>query len=249
MRTFSVLNQKGGVGKTTTALNLAHAIALRGHKVAAIDMDPQGHLTTGFGEEIRPQLGMAEVLFGEKSLEEVGIMTRKNLELFPAGTRLSEVEQSVRGFKGGNLLKNELKKIQEKDFIFIDCPPSAAILSMNAIFASTEIIIPVSSDYLALHGLSRLVEILYKIEERLRHKLTKWIVLTRFHGRRRLANEVREKLEKHFPNRVLKTPIREAVALAESPGYGYSIFEHQKNGNGANDYNALAEDLLHGRTR
>lgn len=246
---MAILNQKGGVGKTTTSINLAHAMALRGKKVTAIDMDPQGHLTTGFGMETRPQKGMAEVLMEEESFADMRVQARENLQLLPAGTRLSEVEQSVRGIRGGNLLNEELKAIKKQDFVFIDCPPSAAILTMNAILASTEMIIPVSSDYLALHGLSRLMGILKHIEERLNHKMKTWVLLTRFHGRRRLANEVRDKLVQHFPGRVLATSIREAVALAESPSYGKSIFEYQKRGNGAADYNALADDLLKGRSR
>lgn len=248
MRTFAILNQKGGVGKTTTAINLAHAMALRGYKVTAIDMDPQNHLTVGLGEEIHPQSGMDEVLSGEAAFSQVSINTRENLCLVPAGNRLSEVEQSVRGVKGGYLLAKEIKKLRGQDFVFVDCPPSAAILSMNAILASKEIIVPVSSDFLALHGLSRLMIVLNHIESRLAHKLKIWIALTRFHTRRKLANEVRNKLVGYFPGRVLLTPVREAVALAESPGYGQSIFEYQKRGIGADDYGALAEDLLNGRT-
>lgn len=248
MRIFAVLNQKGGVGKTTTAINLAHALALRGHKVTAIDMDPQNHLTAGLGEESRQQSGVDEVLLSNKALDEVRIKTRDNLQLIPAGTRLPEVEQNVRGVKAGSLLKNQISTMKEQDFIFIDCPPSSGILSMNAILAAKEIIIPVSSDFLSLHGTSRLMEILNHIEKKLRHKMKVWVVLTRFHSRRRLANEVREKLINYFPGNVLKTAVREAVALAESPGYGQTIFEYQKKGNGAADYGALADDLLKDRT-
>jgi len=247
MRTFAVLNQKGGVGKTTTAINLAHAMALRGHKVTAIDMDPQNHLTAGLGEETHPQSGIDEVLLGESSFGDMRINARENLELLPAGTRLPEVEQSVRGVKGGHLLANEVKKLRQ-DFVFIDCPPSSGILAMNAILAAKEIIVPVSSDYLAMHGMSRLMAILKHVEQRLDHKMKVWVVLTRFHARRRLSNEVRDKLVSYFSGRVLATPIREAVALAESPSYGQTIFEYQKRSNGALDYGELAEDLLNGRT-
>ncbi|ORU93232.1 MAG: hypothetical protein A6F70_04980 [Cycloclasticus sp. symbiont of Bathymodiolus heckerae] len=247
MRTFAVLNQKGGVGKTTTAINLAHAMALRGHKVTAIDMDPQNHLTAGLGEEQHPQSGIDEVLLGESTFAEMRINARENLKLMPAGTRLSEVEQSVRGIKGGHLLADEVKKLRQ-DFVFIDCPPSSGILSMNAILAAKEIIIPVSSDYLALHGMSRLMGILKHVEGRLNHKMKVWVVLTRFHSRRRLSNEVRDKLVSYFTDSVLVTPVREAVALAESPSYGQTIFEYQKRSNGAIDYSNLAEDLLNGRT-
>jgi chromosome partitioning protein len=247
MRTFAVLNQKGGVGKTTTVSSLAHAMALRGYKVTAVDMDPQNHLTASFGKETHPQAGIDEVLLGESSFAEMRIDARENLKLLPAGTRLSEVEQSVRGVKGGHLLADQVKK-QRQDFVFIDCPPSSGILAMNAILAAKEIIIPVSSDYLALHGMSRLMGILKHVEERLNHKMKVWVVLTRFHSRRRLANEVRDKLKGYFADGVLVTPVREAVALAESPSYGQTIFEYQKRSNGALDYTALADDLLNGRT-
>ncbi len=248
MRTFAVLNQKGGVGKTTTAINLAHAMALRGHKVTAIDMDPQNHLTAGLGKETHPQAGIDEVLLAQSNLDDIVIEARDNLRLIPAGTRLSEVEQGAKGVKGGLLLANEVKKMQGQDFVFIDCPPSSGILAMNAILAAKEIIVPVSSDYLALHGMSRLMGILKHVDKRLNHKMKVWVILTRFHARRRLANEVRDKLVSYFPGSVLSTAIREAVALAESPSYGQTIFEYQKRGNGSSDYSALADDLLHGRT-
>ena len=247
MRTFVILNQKGGVGKTTTAINLSHAMVLKGHKVTAIDMDPQSHLTAGLGKETPSQSGIDEVLMGESSFSEMKVEARKNLQLLPAGIRLAQVEQSPKSVKSGHLLANQVKKLRQ-DFVFIDCPPSSGILSMNAILAAKEIIIPVSSDYLALHGLSRLMGILKQVEDRLDHKMKVWVALTRFHTRRRLSNEVCDKLVSYFPNGVLKTPIRETVALAECPSYGKTIFEYQKGSNGATDYNSLAEDLLNRNT-
>jgi len=211
-------------------------------------MDPQNHLTVSMGEENHPQSGIDEILLGESSFSEKLIRSRENLHIVPAGNRLSEVERDIRGLKGGYLLDAKVKKLKSQDFVFIDCPPSAAVLSMNAILASKEIIVPVSSDFLALHGLSQLMVTLKHIKERLKHEMKIWVVLTRFHGRRRLAREVQEKLKNYFPNSVLATPIREAVALAESPSYGRTIFEHDENGNGANDYRSLAEDLLTART-
>lgn len=248
MRSIAIINQKGGVGKTTTAINLSHAIALKGHGVMAIDMDPQNHLTAGMGEETQSQSGIDEVLLGESNFSDKVIQSRENLQIVPAGNRLTEVELKVRGVDGGYLLKKEVKKLKKHDFVFMDCPPSAAVLSMNAILAAKEIIVPVSSDYLALHGMSRLMMTLEHIKKRLKHEMKVWVVLTRFHGRRRLAKEVQDKLKGYFPNGVLATPIREAVALAECPSYGQTIFEHQKKGNGANDYDALADDLLAKRT-
>ena len=249
MHMIAVMNQKGGVGKTTTTLNLAHALALAGKSVTVIDMDPQAHLTASFGAEMKMQAGIDEVLLGESKLSEVRINVRDNLHLVPAGIRLGELEQiSTGGAERGWLLKNAVNRMRGQDYVLIDCPPSSGMLTMNAMLAAKEMLIPVSGDYLALHGLSRLLGILKHIETRLTHATKKWMVVTRFHNRRKLANEVRDKLNEYFPGQVLSTPIRETVALAESPSFGQTIFEYQKSSNGAKDYLGLADDLLKGRT-
>lgn len=246
---IAVMNQKGGVGKTTTTLNLAHALAMSGKRVVVIDMDPQAHLTASFGAEIKLQPGIDQVLMEDASIKEVSLPVRDNLELVPAGERLAEFEQHTEGgARRGIFLREALKKVRNRDFVLFDCPPSAGLLTMNALLACKEMLIPVSGDYLALHGLSRLLEILKHVETRLKHKTRKWLVVTRFHGRRRLANEVREKLLAYFPGQVLATPIRESVALAESVSFGQTIFEYQNKGHGSDDYRALADDLLAGRT-
>lgn len=246
---IAVMNQKGGVGKTTTTLNLAHALAMSGKRVTVIDMDPQAHLTASFGAESKRQPGIDQVLMDGASISEVSLAVRENLDLVPAGERLAEFEQHTEGgARRGMFLHDALQKVRNRDFVLFDCPPSAGLLTMNALLACKEMLIPVSGDYLALHGLSRLLEILKHVETRLKHKTRKWLVVTRFHGRRRLANEVREKLLAYFPGQVLATPIRESVALAESVSFGQTIFEYQNKGHGSEDYRALADDLLAGRT-
>lgn len=246
---IAVMNQKGGVGKTTTTLNLAHALALAGKSVTVIDMDPQAHLTASFGAEMKMQAGIDEVLMGESKLSEVRINVRENLNLVPAGVRLGELEQIITGgAEHGWLLNKAVSRMRGQDFVLIDCPPSSGMLTINAMLAAREMLIPVSGDYLALHGLSRLLGILKHIETRLKHATKIWMVVTRFHSRRKLANEVRDKLKEYFPGQVLTTPIRETVALAESPSFGQTIFEYQKSSNGAKDYRDLADDLLKGRT-
>ena len=249
MRVIAVINQKGGVGKTTTTLNLAHALANKGKKVLAIDLDPQAHLTAGFGSLRKNQQGIADVLLGEAELNDVVVEAREGVDLVPAGVRLGELEHiNAGGAKRGFLLRDALKnKARSKDFVLIDCPPSSGILGMNALLAAKEVLIPVSGDFFALQGLSRLMSIFDHIEGSLKKKIEKWVVLTRFHERRRLAREVREKIAAYFPDRVFKTHIRETVALAESPGFGQTIFEYQASGNGAKDYLALADDLIKGR--
>ena len=246
---IAVINQKGGVGKTTTTLNLAHALAQLGNKVLAIDLDPQAHLTAGFGSLRKNQQGIADVMLDGTDIKEVTIPVRENLELVPAGVRLGELEHvSKGGAKRGFLLRDALKnKTRGKDFVLIDCPPSSGILGMNALLAAKEVLIPVSGDFFALQGLSRLMGIFQHIEGSLKNKIDKWVVLTRFHERRRLAREVKDKVCDYFPQRVFKTHIRETVALAESPGFGQTIFEYQASGNGAKDYLALADDVINNR--
>lgn len=242
------MNNKGGVGKTTSTINLAHALAKRGKRVLAIDMDPQGHLTAGLQLGV-PGEGIDEVLLGNKSLADVTVLVRENLELIPAGQRLGEMEfMSEGGAQRGFKLRNALEKKDEKDFILIDCPPSTGLLGMNALFASREVLIPVSSDFLSLQGLSRFVTILQYIEQAVSAKMKRWIVLTRYNERRKLARNVQQKLLEYFPGEIMKTPIRDSVALAESPSFKQTIFEYRAKSNGALDYSSLADDLLEGRT-
>jgi len=246
---IAVMNQKGGVGKTTTTLNLAHALAMSGKKVTVVDMDPQSHLTASFGVELPEQEGIDSVIRGDRKISDVKIKVRENLHLIPAGSKLGELEQiATGGAKRGWLLRDSLSRVRNQDYIFIDCPPSSGMLTMNAMLAAKEMLIPVSGDYLALHGLSRLLNILKHVEVRLKHVTKKWLVVTRFHSRRKLAREVHDKLLNYFPGQVLATPIRENVSLAESPSFGKTIFEYKNSCNGAQDYLDLADDLLKGRT-
>jgi len=246
---IAVINQKGGVGKTTTTLNLSHALAQHGKKVLVIDLDPQAHLTAGYGVLQREQEGIAEVLLGEAGIRDVIEVVRENVSIVPAGSRLGELEHLTEGgAKRGFLLKDALENnVKEYDFVLIDCPPSSGILGMNALLASEEVLVPVSGDFFALQGLSRLMSIFQHIENTLKRKTKKWVVLTRFHERRKLAKEVKGKILSYFPDCVFQTAIRETVALAESPGFGQTIFEYQPKCNGANDYRELAADVIENR--
>lgn len=249
MRTIAIINQKGGVGKSTTTMNMAHALSMEGHEVMALDMDPQGHLTTGFGVVNETEAGIDDILMENEGIRDVKMEVRDHMYLIPAGSRLGEFEMMPGGAERGWQLHSALQKgTNGEDFVLIDCPPSAGLLAMNALFAADEILIPVSSDYLALHSLSRFMQILRHVDEALDRKSRIWIALTRFQGRRRLAKEVRDKLIEYFPDNVLATPIRESVALAESPSFGQTIFEYQRKGHGAEDYHSLTMDLLKERT-
>jgi len=246
---IAVMNQKGGVGKTTTTFNLAHALSMTNKRVLAIDLDPQAHLTASFGIDTHSHPGIDEVMMRNASLSDVKLKVRDNISLIPAGPSLAEFDQVKEGgSQRGWYLKKILSRVRGSDIVLVDCPPSAGLLTMNALLAAKEMLIPVSGDYLALHGLSRLMGILKNIESRLQRQTKKWVVVTRFHERRRLAREVRDKLLQHFPGQVLATPIRESVALAESPSFAKTIFEYKQHSNGAQDYTDLADDLLSGRT-
>jgi len=247
---IAVINQKGGVGKTTTAINLAHALALLGQRVLALDLDPQGHLGIGLGVSGEKISGMDEVLLNGSDVHQFVVSTRNNsgcgqLDVVPAGPGLANVEHLVDGgTQRGMRLKNALQDIAPNyDSVIFDCPPSAGLLGINALFAARDLVIPVSSDFLALQSLSSFMTTLQFVEKTCGRSIGKHIVMTRYHQQRRLAREVRESLQQHFPGQLTKTSIRENVALAESPSYGESIFEYQLVSHGADDYRQLATEL------
>ena len=255
MRVIAVMNQKGGVGKTTTTLNLAHALALQGQSVLMLDMDPQGHLGSCFGINTHNSSGMDSVMLDGIPVDEAVTEVRDNLYLVPAGARLGEIEtraqeSSGKGKNMGYRLHDALAYMDRSrfDYVLMDCPPASGLLAMNAILACEEFIVPVTGDYLALQGLSRLIKVVGHIEQTLQKNTKKWFVLTRFQKQRKLAQQIREKMVGYFPNQVLETAIRENVALAESPGFAKTIFEYRPKSNGAEDYHQLAVDLLQQRT-
>jgi len=250
MRIIAVINQKGGVGKTTVTANLGHALQKAGSKVMLIDMDPQGQLTTSLGIFKMPSHGIDSVLLDQASLKAVEIHTRENLVLMPAGLRLIEIEQlNDGGISRAALLDGALQKENlDYDYVLIDCPPASGLLSANAIMAADEVLIPVSGDYLSLNGVAHLLGTLKKFESLRTKNLQQWIVMSRFHTRRRLSQEVRSKLLKHFPGKVLQTEIREAAALAECPAVGRTIFELRRTSHSAESFTQLAQDLAERRT-
>lgn len=255
MRIIAIINQKGGVGKTTTSVNLAHALARDNYHVTLLDLDPQGHLSTSLAMDNRDEnfnmaTGIGSVLLENEAINKVSYKVRDNLHLIPAGDHLNDVEHIQQGgATRGRLLKQALQQgeLDDQDFVLIDCPPASGLLAVNALFASDEILVPVVGDYLALCGVSQLMQTLKSFESMTRRKIAPWFTLTRFHPRGRLARDVLKKLTGYFPGRVLATAIRETVALAESPAQGKTIFEYRPHSHGAEDYTMLAEDLIHGR--
>ncbi|MFK5986643.1 MAG: ParA family protein [Pseudomonadota bacterium] len=248
-----VINQKGGVGKTTTTLNLSHALSQRGKKILLIDSDPQGHLGNCLGLNEHNGQGLDEVLLHGVGIEQLTKNIRPDMDILISGCGLGEMESKTdnSGATRGYRLHDALAFVKNDgiyDYIIVDCPPAAGLLAMNAILAADQMLIPVTGDYLALQGLSRLIQVLSHIEKRLEKSTKKWFVLTRFHERRKLAKEIRSKMINYFPAQVLKTSIRENVSLAESPGFGQTIFEYQPKSNGSKDYWQLADDFLQRRT-
>lgn len=249
-RIIAIMNQKGGVGKTTTTVNLGHALAQAGQRVALMDLDPQGQVATSLGFD-NNQPGLDSVLLDGAAIDDIKIPARDKLDLIVAGSRLNEFEHtSEGGLQRGHRLREALLKssLNQYDYVLIDCPPSSGLLGVNAMFAAGELLIPVSGDYLSLQGLSRMIQILKRAEELAGHKIKLWLVSTRMQMRRRLTEEVRNRILKYFPGRVFFTPVRENVALAECPSFGKTIFDYRKNSPGAEDYLSLAQDLMSGRT-
>ncbi len=249
MRRLAILNHKGGVGKTTTCLNLASAFADQGLKVLCVDLDPQGHLAVSLGVTEAGLEGVDSLFFDDAELSGLLIEAREGIDLLPAGYRLGEIERlAAEGRERAQVLRRKLDTVEaEYDLLLIDCPPNSGLLNFNALFAADEVLIPVSGDYLALHGLSQLLRTLNSAERFMKKPIRMWIALTRFAVRRRLANQVRDKLIKYFPDKLLTTAVRENAPLAESPSFGKSIFDYSRRSNGAQDYRALADDLLYGR--
>lgn len=245
-RVISVINQKGGVGKTTTTVNLAHALANMGRKVMIIDLDPQGHLAVSLGAVDSRKTGVDEVLLGQASLEQQLVSIRKNLSLVVSGPKLCQIEQPQSGGpQQGLRLKDALQQVKtDQDFIFIDCPPSSGVLIFNALVAADEILIPMASDFLSLQGLAFLVKTIRRFEKTLRRKYKVQLVISRFIPTRRLSRDVIDTLIKHFPGQILATVIRETSLLAECPGLGKTIHEYRAGSRSARDFRSLACDFL-----
>jgi chromosome partitioning protein len=248
-RTVAIINQKGGVGKTTTAVNLCHSLARMGKKVTVIDLDPQGHLSVSLGVVSPTLTGIDEVLLGRVSLAQQLISVRENLNLIVAGPRLQEIEQLSAGeAHHGDLLQKALEnQFADQDFIFIDCPPSSGLLVVNALFAADEILVPMTSDYLALQGLSHLMGTLKKFEINLKKQYQINLVLSRYVATRRISKDVLKILLKYFPGQILATKITETALLAECPSFGKTIFEYRPGCRSVRDFTALAEDFMERR--
>ena len=254
-RIFTVANQKGGVGKTTTAVNLAAALSMGGLKVLVIDLDPQGNASTAFGIDRANSAGMYEVLINDLPIEEVAVKVPgfPHLEAVPANSELAGAEillvpAVAREFRLKNSLLNFLDARQNAgqrfDYVFIDCPPSLGLLTINALAAADEVLVPIQCEYYSLEGLSLLLETLSEVQKRLNQKISlTTIVLTMFDSRTRLASDVADNVKKHFPNELIDIPIPRAVRVSEAPSYGQTVMTYDAASPGAIAYLSVAREI------
>lgn len=245
---IAVVNQKGGVGKTTTTLNLATAFSTIGKRVLVIDFDPQGNATTGLGVMDKRKIkGSYELLIGaikfEESYQETSI---PNLFLMPASIQLSGAEIELVGIKGREyLLAKALNDIQGFDFIFIDCPPSLGLLTLNALVAADEVLVPMQCEFYALEGLSQILYTLSQVQKNLNPRLDlQGIILTMFDSRSSLSAQVANDVRTHLKDKVYVTQIPRNVRLAEAPSFGKPAVVYDLKCLGSQAYLQLAREIL-----
>ena len=254
-RIFTVANQKGGVGKTTTAVNVAAALSMGGLRTLIVDLDPQGNASTAFGIPRDELPGMYEVINHDLPLRDVLIRVNGYpfLECAPATQSLanSEVElvslvaREMRLKKAINNLLDERSQNGERiDYVIIDCPPSLGLLTINALVAAEELLIPIQCEYYSLEGLALLLHTLTLVREHLNPKIDlTTIVLTMFDGRTRLANDVAASVRQHYPKELIDIPIPRAVRVSEAPSYGQTVMTYDPLSTGATAYMAIAREI------
>ena len=245
-KTIAIVNQKGGVGKTTTCVNLTAALHNLGKRVLLCDFDPQANSTSGMGIDKSVSLGVYDVIIGEAESgnaivkTDYGDVLPSNKALAGAGIELISMEHRE------YLLKNALAKVnQQYDFIFIDCPPSLELLTLNALCASNSILVPVQGEYYALEGLSDLMNTVRIVHRSLNSSLyLEGVLLTMYDGRTNLALQVAQEVKHYFPGQVYATVIPRNVRLSEAPSHGKPIFSYDRTSRGAEAYDALAKEFL-----
>ncbi len=255
LRIITVANQKGGVGKTTTTVNLAAALSMGGLRVLVIDLDPQGNASTALGVERFESEGIYEVLLGKTSivnaiqkvqgfpsldcLSSNTPLAQAEIELVPMVARELRLKEALE-----ELIKTKAAENQPYDYIFIDCPPSLGLLTVNALSAAKEMLVPIQCEYYALEGLSQLLKTFELVKRRLNPQLKlSTFVLTMFDGRTRLSNDVADEIRKHYPNELIDIPIPRAVRISEAPGFSQTVMTYDPVSTGAIAYMLVAREL------
>ena len=247
-RIFTVANQKGGVGKTTTTVNIAAALSMGGLRVLVVDLDPQGNASTALGVPHRDIEGVYDVLMGSAPISSViqKVAGFPALDCVPSNSSLANAEVNLVSMVARELrLKEAINEISPNyDYIFIDCPPSLGLLTINAFAGSKELLIPIQTEYYALEGLSQLLETYSVVKKRLNPTLNlSTIVLTMFDGRTRLSNDVAANVRSHFPNELIDIPIPRAVRVSEAPSYNQTVMTYDPLSPGAIAYMQVAREI------
>ena len=248
MKITTITNQKGGTGKTTISMNLGVALAMRGKKVLLIDFDPQANLTYSFGIH-KPKNTIVEVLQGKQTIQTI-LVNKEGLDVAPSSSLLSDLELSIVNKIGREqLLKDRLKGLTGYDYVFIDSPPSLSILTINALTASTEVLIPLQMEILSLQGVTQLLKTIDEVKNVLNKKLKiSGIVVSIYDSRRRLSGEVLNEIKNNLKEKIFNSVIRICVKITEAPSFAKSVLSYAPSSKGAIDYKNLAKEFLNERS-
>jgi chromosome partitioning protein len=247
-RIIAVLNQKGGVGKTTTTINLGAYLAKAGHSVLVVDLDPQGNSTSGLGinkQELAATL--YDVMFSRADAQLTISKVKDKLDILPANANLAGAEVELVSLPNREAqLKRVLDSVQSYDYILIDCPPSLGLLTINALMAADSVLIPVQAEYYALEGLSQLLSVIQQVRQALNPSLDiLGVLITLYDSRNSLSEQVKKELENYFQAKLFSTVVPRNVRLAEAPSFGRTIIEYDKWSKGARAYKSLAKEVEH----
>ncbi|MTK14086.1 MAG: ParA family protein [Clostridiaceae bacterium] len=250
MKVISIFNQKGGVGKTTTSINLSSYLAMQGYKILNIDIDPQGNTTSGLGFDKRSLTeSMYDILTSDATIDEIAKKSEliDNFYLIPSTMELAGAEvELISKDNRENILKNKISNMKSKfDYIFIDCPPSLGLLTINALTASDSVLIPIQCEFYALEGVGQLINTIQLVKKSLNKNLeVEGVIMSMYDGRTKLSNEVVSEVKSYFKDNVYETTIPRNIRLAEAPSFGLPIMLYDDKCRGAEAYENLTKEFL-----